>query len=189
MLFYSVYSKLAITEKAASRLNANELKVFYDLYGSMVFNLCCHYLRDYMDAEEVTQDVFLRVFEKAPNFREEASFKTWVYRITVNRCIDRLRQKRRREIFSIFIPIDIPTADYAFHPDLQLESNEAVQSLLKAIDKLSDRQKSALILNKIEGMSVTEVAAVLNLELKATESLIFRGKESLRKILDIQSND
>jgi len=170
-------------------LNANELKVIYDLYGSLVFNLCCHYLRDKMDAEEVTQDVFLTVFEKAADFREEAAFKTWIYRITINRCIDRLRQKRRREILSIFIPIDIPTTDYAYHPGLQVESNEAVQRLMKAIGKLPDRQKTALILNKIEGMPVAELAAVLKLELKATESLIFRGKESLRKILDSQAND
>ena len=70
-----------------------------------------------------------------------------------------------------------------------MESNEAVQRLMKAIGKLPDRQKTALILNKIEGMPVAELAAVLKLELKATESLIFRGKESLRKILDSQAND
>lgn len=141
-----------------------------------------------MDAEETTQDVFLSVFEKSADFRNEADMKTWIYRITVNRCIDRLRRYRRQEFLSLLLPFDVAETDFSRHPGLKMESDEEVNRLLIAINKLPDRQKTALILNKLEGMSVLEVAQVMKLEHKATESLIFRGKESLKKILS-KSND
>ena len=74
-----------------------DFKALYEQHKSMVYNLAIHYLQNLEEAEEVTQDVFVKVYQKRSSFRAEATIKTWIYRITINQCLDYLRSKKRKQ--------------------------------------------------------------------------------------------
>ena len=75
--------------------NNSDFKQIYDLHVHMVFNLCLNYLQNRQDAEEVTQDVFVKVHDGMGTFRGEAALRTWIYRIAINSCLDRLKAAKR----------------------------------------------------------------------------------------------
>ena len=118
----------------------------------MVYNLCLHYLQQAQDAEEITQDVFVKVYQKRASFQGKSSMKTWIYRIAVNQCLDFLkaqkRQKRLMMIKSIF-GVDAEKMrelpDFN-HPGALLEGKEALGALFGKINQLPPQQKTAFIL-------------------------------------------
>ncbi len=145
---------------------------------------------NYEDAQELTQDTFVKVYDSLRGFDGRASVSTWIYRIAINTCKDFIKAKNRQKRFaflqSLFHPItQEPIAAFHFdHPGVQLESKEAVEELMRLIGQLSDKQREAIILTKIEGLSQAEVAEIMGLGVKAVESLVFRAKESIERSLD-----
>ena len=130
-------------------------------------------------AEEIVQDAFLRVWTNAPRWRPEAAFRTWLYRIVVNLC---LNAKRRAGD----LPLDAAghVADPAFGADAQLEAHERDRRVAAAVDALPARQRAAIVLTYQEGLSNAEVAAVLDTSVSGVETLLVRAKRALRDTLD-----
>jgi RNA polymerase sigma-70 factor (ECF subfamily) len=162
----------------------------YFEHHKMVFNLALHYVQNIEDAEEITQDVFLKVFDNLHTFKKQSSLKTWVYRITINQSLDFIKGKnaqKRNFLYSIF---SINDSNFKFqpsnfnHPGIELELKEACQKIFEAINQLSDNQKTALILLKIEDKSQAETAEIMNLNVKALESLFQRAKNNLEILLN-----
>ncbi len=152
----------------------------------MIYNVCLNYLHNTQDAEEATQDVFVRVHGSLDSFRKGSTLKTWIYRIAINQCLDRVKankaQKRFAKAQSLFgIESESSLAPDFDHPGVKLEDKEAVQSIMKAIDILPENQKTALILKSMEGLTQKEIAAVLDIGEKAVESLLSRAKSNLKK--------
>lgn len=160
-------------------------KAFDTLYRSFrekVFRTAFHYLQHTQEAEEAVQDVFVEVYRSAPAFHFKSSLSTWIYRITVNKCLDRLRYRQAKKRFAFithFFQHDHPGAP-AVAP---VEANEDNKMLYAAIDKLPGNQKTALILTQIEELSIKETAAIMKTTAKAVESLTQRAKNNLRKFL------
>ena len=161
----------------------------YFEHHKMVFNLALHYVQNIEDAEEITQDVFVKVFDNLNTFKKKSSLKTWVYRITINQSLDFIKGKnaqKRNFLSSIF---SINDSNFKFqpsnfsHPGIELEQKEACQKIFEAINQLSDNQKTALILLKIEDKSQAETAEIMNLNVKALESLFQRAKNNLEILL------
>ncbi len=155
----------------------------YEAHKDLVFSLAFHHVQNQEDAEEIMQDVFLRIHAKHKDFREESSLKTWIYRITVNRCIDYLRSKQRKDALkALFFFAEKNTRENNTwnHPGFALEQQESVKFIFDEINKLSPQQKSALLLVKIEGLSMKECASVLGISEKAVESLLSRAKSKLK---------
>ncbi|MBR9919739.1 MAG: RNA polymerase sigma factor [Bacteroidetes bacterium] len=166
-------------------------RLLYEQYSDLVFNLCLNYLQNEADAEEVTQDVFLKVYQNIDHFRDDSSLKTWIYRIGINKCLDFLKAKKRRKRFGILLPLfSGPTSETLKagsdfrHPGIQLEDQEALQQLFKHINDLPEKQKSALILKAIDGLSQKEIAGILKTTEKAVESLLSRARKNLQKKID-----
>lgn len=165
-------------------------KELYELFKDKVYNTCISYMQDSSEAEEVTQDVFLEVYNSANSFIGKSTVSTWIYRISVNKCIDRIRyqnrQKRRGFIASIFNKdtgeLEHDPAGFE-HPGVVYEHKENAAVLFNAIKQLPDNQKTAFILKQIEGLSQIEVAEIMDLSQKAVESLLQRAKSNLRKLL------
>lgn len=162
----------------------------YFEHHKMVFNLALHYVQNIEDAEEITQDVFVKVFDNLNTFKKQSSLKTWVNRITINQSLDFIKGKnaqKRNFLFSIF---SINDSNFKFqpsnfnHPGIELEQKEACQKIFEAINQLSDNQKTALILLKIEDKSQAETAEIMNLNVKALESLFQRAKNNLEILLN-----
>ncbi|MFN0203024.1 MAG: RNA polymerase sigma factor [Bacteroidia bacterium] len=166
-----------------------DLQDLYKKYKRMVFNLALQYVHNREDAEEVLQDVFVKVHEKLHTFRAEANVKTWIYRITIHQSLDFLKAKKAQKRWSFFSafslqqeekPIEIPHFD---HPGVEMEQKESLANIFACIHQLPENQKTALILLKIEQQSQAEVAEIMDLSIKAVESLFQRAKKNLEKLL------
>jgi RNA polymerase sigma-70 factor (ECF subfamily) len=136
-------------------------------------------LRNDALAEEAVQDALLRVWINAPRWRPEAAFRTWLYRIVVNLC---LNAKRRPASLPLDAADDI--ADPAPATDAQLEQRQRDRRLAAAIDALPDRQRAAIVLTYQEGLGNAEAASVLDTSLSGFEALLVRAKRALRATLD-----
>ncbi len=165
-------------------------KALVDLHGSRVFNTILGMLQNRHDAEDVTQEVFAQAFTAMAGFRGEAKLSTWLYRLAVHKSLEFLRTKRRKKRFSVLFnlfdpqqlsPDDEPP-DFQ-HPGVLLEKKEQAATLFRAIERLPEQQKSAFVLHKVEDLSYAEVAAILDISMSAVESLLFRAKQNLRKLL------
>ena len=166
-------------------MDFNEL---YQAHHRRVYNFCLNYLQNAQDAEDVTQEVFVRVYRKMDSFNHDAQWSTWIYRITVNCCIDFVKAKKRSKRFGFMVSLfhdetQEPRRELADfdHPGVALEHKEAVANLLAQIDSLPENQKTALLLSKLEQRSQKEVAAIMDISEKAVESLLHRAKENLQK--------
>ena len=130
-------------------------------------------------AEEIVQDAFLQVWINAPRWRPQAAFRTWLYRIIVNLC---LNAKRRPASLPLGVADDI--ADPMLQPDAQLEQRGRDRRLAAAIGALPDRQRAAIVLTYQEGLGNAEAASVLDTSLSGLEALLVRAKRTLRARLD-----
>ena len=176
---------MVLFPKSLSNLTFNEL---YDTHKDLVFNLCLNYLHNQEDAEDATQDIFVKIHQKLASFQRQSNLKTWVYRIGVNHCLDILKSRKRQKRFAfltdLFFPNsselrhDTPTFD---HPGILLERKELMEKLFQQINQLPSKQKTALILTKLEQMSVKEAAEIMNQSPKSVESLLQRAKRNLGK--------
>lgn len=161
----------------------------YDGHKDMVFNLSLNYVQNYEDAEEITQDVFVSVYHSIEKFEEKSSITTWIYRITINKCLDHIKSKKRKKRFGFVTDLlgwgDRKELDIGHfnHPGVQLEQKDAIHNIFKCINELPDNQKTALLLSKTEQMSQGEIAIIMALSVKAVESLIQRAKTNLAKKL------
>jgi len=155
-----------------------------------MYNTAISMVQDADAAEDITQEVFITVYRSVATFNEKAELGTWIYRITVNKCLDHLRAKNRqkqRSIFSRFFGAgdehhgqDPPTFD---HPGIRLEQKEYARHLFQAIESLPDNQKTAFILAQVEELPQKDIGLIMNISIKAVESLLQRAKVNLRKKL------
>ncbi len=159
----------------------------YEAHKDMVFNLCLNYLQNQQEAEEAAQDVFVKVHEKRTGFQGQSSLKTWVYRIAINHCLDVLKARKRQKRFGFFqslfggegsVEREVPDFN---HPGVQLEDKEALEALYQKINGLPENQKTAILLKYLDDLPQKEIADIMQLSVKAVESLLMRGKQNLGK--------
>ncbi len=162
-----------------------------DLYASGIHNVAFTYLQSKEDAEEICNDVFLAVCDSIHKFDRNSSLKTWMHRIAINKSLDFLKFKKRKKRFGIIFSIYSPKDETAFrepvdfrHPGVELESKEMHDSLFAAINQLPDNQKIALVQSCFEKQTHKEIAEILDTSEKAVESLLYRSKTNLRKLLE-----
>ena len=154
-------------------------RALYNLYKDKVYNVALSYLRNVELAEEITQDVFITVFQKAFQFQSKSKVSTWIYRITVNKALNEI--KRTKAIRSKLLDVDYLEPVDFIHPGVALEQKELSKYLFMAIESLSENQRTAFILSFIEKLPRKEVAQIMETSLKSVESLIQRAKQNLRK--------
>lgn len=165
-----------------------QFEQIYQQYKDRVYNLALHYVQHAEQAAELTQDVFVKIYQRQHQFRGDAQLGTWIYRITIRQCLDFLKAQKRKKrlawISSLFQPddslIEIPDS---YHPGFAAEQKEALQRIFTRIDQLPDNQRTVLILVKLENKRLEEVAEIMALTVKATESLLQRAKTNLLKKL------
>jgi len=163
-----------------------DFNTLYNQYSTLVYNLALHYLQNVEDAEEITQDVFLQVFQSLAIFRSDSSIKTWIYRITINKSLDFIKHKKSKKRFFIFgtktdSEIEWNQLSNFEHPGIALENKENAAILFQVINlTLTENQKTAFILSKLDGLSNPEIASIMELSVSSVESLIFRAKTSLK---------
>lgn len=152
--------------------------MLYELHSVNVYNTAISYLQNAEDAEEISQDVFITVYHKIDGFNQSSKLSTWLYRITINKSINYIKKRKRHQLMSLGLLKKDP-ANFN-HPGVQLEHKEEAAELFKQIDLLAPNQKTAFILVFIEHLPQQEVADIMEIGLKAVESLLQRAKTKLR---------
>ena len=161
-----------------------------ETYASLIFNACIGILRNQEDAEDITQEVFTAAYLSLEKFEGKSKLSTWLYSIALNQSKDFLRSKSRKQRSGISIELEkeeshnVPKGTINFeHPGVQLENKERAAIFFDAVDQLTENQKSAFIMHKIDGMSYIEVGEIMNISISSVESLMFRAKKRLQDLL------
>lgn len=162
-----------------------EFEKLYNRYSVLVYNIALNYLQNIEDAEEITQDVFIQVNNSLSKFQEKSSLKTWIYRITINKCLDLIKHKKSQKRFFIFgkkslNELEIANISNFEHPGILLENKENAKLLFEIINELNENQKTAFLLSKVDGLSNPEIAEIMKLSISSVESLVFRAKTTLK---------
>ena len=179
------------------RMQAGDASAVADLsstYGPRIHQLAFRYMKNWEDAEEVTQDVLLKVFRKIDAFRGDAALSSWIYRITFNTAMSRLRtgkasraaeQQQWQEATSedlAGMPIQDP-ADWSSLADDHVLRREMRERLIKALTTLPEVYRTPVVLRDIQGMSTEEASAVLRVKPQTLKSRLHRGRLILRQAL------
>lgn len=165
-------ARVANGDEAACRL-------LLDRHLPRILALARRMLKSHEDAEEVAQEVFLRVWTRAAEWEPgRAQFGTWLYRVTTNLCLDRLRRQTSDDLDSIPEPASSdPT------PEESLQNKGLGEAINRALDSLPDRQRVAIQLCHYQGLSNIEAADMLEISVEALESLLSRARRQLRTLL------
>lgn len=169
-----------------NKLKEQNQSSFRDLISHQeekIYNICYGFLRNKEDAEDITQEVFIQIYNTISQFRGEASIETWIYRIAVNRSLNQIKRNKIKHLFQ-----DIDSTSLSFGNDLnsldiltQKQESEIVQ---KEIDKLPKKQKTAFTLYEYSGYSYAQIAEIMKTSKSAVESLLHRARQSLRKQIE-----
>ncbi|HDL00887.1 MAG TPA: RNA polymerase sigma factor [candidate division Zixibacteria bacterium] len=159
-------------------------RTFYEIYKDMIYNVCYRILNDKQDAEDVTQDVFVKAIHSVHQFRGNATISTWLYQIAVNTSLNYFRRKKIIKWLSLDFLMgkeEYFLDNSKARPDLELEKTESEALIRYAIHSLPARQRTAIILQRYEGLSYREIAEIMKTSLSAVESLIHHAKDNLSK--------
>ena len=183
-------------EQLLARLQAGDESAVRELaeaYGSKIYQLAFRYLRNKEDAEEVMQDVLFKVYRKIGNFRGDAALSSWIYRITFNAAMSRLRtvkyQRMRHDDFALVssdgseetAPREV--ADWSGLADEQVLRRQMKHRVARAILALPAIYRAPVMLRDIQGMSTEEASAMLRVKDQTLKSRLHRGRLILRRQL------
>ncbi|MBI2073291.1 MAG: sigma-70 family RNA polymerase sigma factor [Gemmatimonadetes bacterium] len=130
-------------------------RAVFERYRDRVFSIALHFLKgEHAAAQDVTQEVFVKVFRAAPTFRQDARLSTWLYRIVANACLDELRRRRRVLLFG-----DMPPAIHPVIPAAELKDPDA--DVTRAVSRLSPRLRIVVLLRYFDDLSYDEIAQAL----------------------------
>lgn len=154
---------------------------------ALVVNIIYKFLGSRAEAEDLAQEVFLKVWSSRARYRPTARFTTWLYRITANLCINYRRERRRRRTLPLAPGGDEGASrhdvedDRIAPPDHALEEDEVVRAVLEGIGSLPENQRIALILSKYEELSYKDIAEALEVSEQAVKSLLHRARLNLKE--------
>jgi len=163
---------------------AGDVAAFEAIYRNLagfVYAVALRTTRNEQDAQEVTQDVFMKLHQNLKDFRGESSLRTWVYRITVNEALNACRARNRH--FRKRVEMDEQTLEQQVDPHTLEAGPDVEPGVTRQLDKylavLNPDQRACLILRKIQGLSYEEIAAALNIPINTVRSRLKRAREAL----------
>lgn len=174
----------------------NAFKELVDNYKKPLYFFCYRLCGNHADAEDLSQEVFIKVYQKINQFREEAKIQTWIYRIASNAFID----KKRRKVLPL-VDIDDPISErdidpgkvqslYSeMNPERQTESIIMQKHIDEAMQKLSGKEKTAFVLKHYNGLSIKEIALTFKTSEGTVKSHLFRAVKKLQLALSFYRND
>jgi RNA polymerase sigma-70 factor, ECF subfamily len=180
-------SEEAILVRRVQAKDEMAFKEIVERYQTKVFSIIYGILRNHNDAEDIAQQVFAKIYFSIGNFDFRSSLLTWIYKITVNECYDYLRKKRVRKL--------VYESDFSEEDSLQMENSQTAQDhkvpvdetleqrdlLLKLLSKISDEDRSLMLMKEVEGHSVEELAEMTGMNENTIKVKLFRTRQKLVK--------
>ncbi|MBM3239914.1 RNA polymerase sigma factor [Candidatus Poribacteria bacterium] len=165
----------------------NAFSTLMTKYKSLLFSYVRRKVGDNDDAEDITQEVFVKVYRALPNWQPRASFQTWLYTIARNRCTDYHRARTRRQFQSLDddeeFTLTPPATDIYSDPEKMAEESELGRIISEAIEQLSPKQKEVFRLHHYQGLQIKEIAETLGMADGSVKVHHHRAMKKLKKIL------
>lgn len=153
-------------------------------YQRSVYNIAYRTLGNAEDAQDVTQEAFIKAFKSLNTFRKGAVFAAWIYRITSNLCIDHFRSRKPTvSLDSAVNPERSSMQDHASNPETQVLRESNAEFIRDAIMDLPENYRDVIILRHFQGMSVEEISKLLDMPQGTVKTHLYRGRERLRQLL------
>ena len=164
-------------------------RIFVEKYHVLVLNICNNILNNSDDSMDISQEVFIKIYESIDKFRGESKISTWLYRIATNKSLNHLRSKKRQKWFSSLDSIfgddskkqDIKDNNLNISEQIDLDENKI--ALQQAIAKLPEKQQTAITLNNYEELSYKEISDIMEISVTEVGVLINRAKKNLYKLI------
>lgn len=176
--------------KRSQKGDINSFEELIKEYKKIAYNIALKMLKNKEDAEDVSQEALIKVYKSINRFNMDSSFKTWLYRIVVNTCLDHVRKNKENPI-SIDQPIRsghdefyMDVEDNRPTPQEVLETKLTQKMVMDAVNELEDDFKSIIILRDINDLSYEEISEVLECNIGTVKSRISRGRQKLKEILE-----
>jgi RNA polymerase sigma-70 factor, ECF subfamily len=160
-----------------------------ELYKDKVFQICYRMLGNRHEAEDISQEAFIRAYVNIETFNQKRKFSTWLFRIATNLCIDRIRKKKP----DYYLDAEVAGTDGLTMysqvaadvkmPEVEVENMELQETIQKEISKLPEKYRSVIVLKYIEELPLQEISEILDMPLGTVKTRVHRGREALRKQL------
>ena len=176
---------LEVSDAVLARLAAGEIAALEELfhqYGARVHSVCLGILGNASDAEDATQEVFLRAFQQAGKFSGRSRFSTWLLRLAFHHTLNLAKASGRRRRFAE--PLTDEHVCEAPAPDHRMQAQERRALLANLLQELPLEQRQVLVLRELEGLSYMEIGDVLEIPMGTVTSRLIRGRERLRQLLE-----
>ncbi len=175
------------------RICSGDQAAFYDLVGrykKKIYHLAYDITGDHHEAEDISQEVFMKAFRALKTFRRDAKMSSWLHQITVNASIDSLRRKSVRhakstgELDNVSIQENlVASSTHGFDPVQSTESAQIQNRISQALKKISPKERTVFVMCHYNGLKLNETAEILNVTIGTVKSLLFRAIRKLRKEL------
>ena len=181
-------SEITLLIQKAQKGDTNAFGTLVASYEKFIFNVACKMFSNSEDAADIAQEALIKVYKNIDKFDFNSSFSTWLYRITVNACIDEMRRRKGRESISIDAEdeesgLAVQIEDTSLGAEERVIQNETVSEVRAAIDKLSEEHKTVIILRDLQDMTYEQVAQTLDISIGTVKSRLARARKSLKDII------
>ncbi len=168
--------------------NNNAFKTLVEKYQQQVFRVVMGFVHSKEDAEDVTQDIFIKVYQSLSSFKGKSEFSTWLYRVAVNMSLNFINRNKKNSILESLEKLFHKSSDEKT-PLEQMEDAERDKLIQEAIDSLPEKQKTAFVLSRYEELSQKKIASIMDTTEGAVEQLLQRAKANLQKKLSIKGKN
>jgi RNA polymerase sigma-70 factor (ECF subfamily) len=169
------------------------LRTLVDRHATSIYRFSVRYTGDESLAQDICQEVFLKLYRYARSYKPEMPFKTWLFTIVRNTSVDLARKYTYRKVRSLDSPEDTGFLEAEIHslmngaqtPEEEYSSRQMAQRVASAVRNLPEKQRTAVILKYYEEMPVKDIAEIMEKTVSSVESLLVRAKRNLMKLLDL----
>jgi len=153
-------------------------------YQNNIYSLCLSIVKNVDDALDLTQEAFLIAYENIKNFKQEAKFSTWVYRIAYNLCVNFI--KRKGEIFSLEDEdvTNVEIEDKTSSIWKEIEKDERIKMISEGLKRIKDSDRLIIELKDIKGLTYEEISIILSIPMGTVKSKLYRARENLKKVVE-----
>ncbi len=184
-----------ILVKKAINGDNSAFEMLMEKHMGIIYNIALRMTANQDDAEDMTQEIMIKIFRSLSSFKGNSKFSTWIYRVAVNTCLDELKKKKNKKHLSLDAEISgddgenqIEIKDDSPSPEKLAEQNELRDMVAAAVKLLSDEHRAVIVLRDIRGMSYSEIAEILGCSDGTVKSRISRERAQLKMILEKEYN-
>lgn len=184
-----------ILVKKAINGDNSAFEMLMEKHMGIIYNIALRMAANQDDAEDMTQEIMIKIFRSLSSFKGNSKFSTWIYRVAVNTCLDELKKKKNKKHLSLDAEISgddgegqLEIKDDSPSPEKLAEQNELRDMVAAAVKLLSDEHRAVIVLRDIRGMSYSEIAEILGCSDGTVKSRISRARAQLKMILEKEYN-